>query len=69
MAKAQSPLVIRASPDVFHFSLADGIYQQNLAKSRICNLSLIITGLQRKKVEDYLKTGSTNIRLYYHCVL
>jgi hypothetical protein len=41
---------------VFHFSLADSIYQQNLAKSRICNLSLIITGLHRKKVEDYPET-------------
>lgn len=67
--KACSILVIRARPAVFHFSLADSIYQQNLAKNRICNLSLNITELQRKKVGDYLETGSTDIRLYCHCML
>lgn len=56
--KACSTLVIRAKPAVFHFSLADSIYQQNLAKNGICNLSLIITGLQRRKVGDYLETGA-----------
>ena len=31
--KSCSTLVIRAKPAVFHFSLADSIYQQNLAKT------------------------------------
>lgn len=62
-----STLVIRAKPAVFHFSLADSIYQQNLAKNRICNLSHIITGLPRRKEGGLSGDGSTNIRLYCHC--